>query len=106
MTTVVTLAEIKRQCRIEDDFTLEDTLLTSYGTAAEEIIAQLLNRGKTVAAMVASLTEEYGSVPEPIKNAVLLLSDHFYQHRSPTENISLSIVPYSFDFLVKPYMIL
>ena len=72
----------------------------------EETIAQYLNRGDTVAEMIASLTEQYGSVPQNIKSAALMLVDTWYQYRSPISGQSLSIVPYTFDILVKPYMIL
>lgn len=104
--TIITLSDIKAQLRIESELTAEDALLTSYGNSAEETIAQYLNRGDTVAEMVASLTEQYGSVPQNIKNAALMLVDTWYQYRSPISGQSLSIVPYTFDILVKPYMIL
>ncbi len=104
--TIITLSDIKAQLRIESEFTSEDALLTSYGNSAEETIAQYLNRGDTVAEMIASLTEQYGSVPQNIKNAALMLVDTWYQYRSPISGQSLSIVPYTFDILVKPYMIL
>ena len=104
--TIITLSDIKAQLRIESDFTQEDTLLTSYGNSAEQTIAQYLNRGNTVAEMTASLTEQYGSVPENIKHAALMLVDTWYQYRSPISWQSLSLVPYTFDILVKPYMIL
>ena len=102
--SILTLSDIKAQCRIESDFTLEDSLLTSYGVAAEEVLAQYLGRGNSVAVMVTSLTEDFGCVPEMVKNAALMLVDLWYQHRSPVENISMSQVPYTFDMLIKPYM--
>ena len=101
---IISLETIKQQCRIEPDFTDEDARLTSYGTSAEETMAQYLGRGKTVTEMVASLTEEYGAVPESIKNATLMLVDNWYQHRSPIETVAMYSVPYTFDILIKPYM--
>ena len=100
----LTLQAIKAQCRIEEDFTLEDTLLESYGDAAEETVTQYLGRGKTVDDMVASMTEEYGGIPKSVVNAALMLVDTWYQHRSPASQVSISIVPYTFDILIKPYM--
>lgn len=100
----ITLAEIKQQCRIESDFTLEDDRLTSYGLSAESTLAQYMGRGKSVTAMIASFTEEYGEVPEDIKNAALMLVNVWYKHRVPVENVSLSAVPYTFEYLIKPYM--
>lgn len=101
----ITLAEIKAQCRIEPDFTLEDTKLTSYGLTAEHIVTQYLGRGKTVEEMLSSFTVEYGFLPEPIKQAALLLVVVWYNHRSPVEAVNMSIVPYgNFDCLIKPYV--
>ena len=48
----ITLAEIKQQCRIESDFTLEDDRLTSYGLSAESTLAHDMGRGKSVTAMI------------------------------------------------------
>ena len=94
----LTLQMIKQQCRIEPDFTLEDDLLTGYGTSAENTILNHLNR------TYFDLLEQYGAVPQDIINASMMLVDVWYQHRSPIEALSLSIVPYTFDLLIKPYM--
>ena len=94
----LTLERIKQQCRIETDFTQEDTLLESYGTSAESTILNHLNR------TYFDLLEQYGAVPQDIINASLMLVDVWYQHRSPVEGLSMSIVPYTFDMLIKPYM--
>lgn len=94
----LTLEKIKDQCRIEHNFTLEDKRLTSYGTSAESTVLNHLNR------TYYDLVEQYGEVPEDIINASLMLADVWYQHRSPVENLSMSIVPYTFELLIKPYM--
>ena len=94
----LTLEKIKDQCRIEQDFTLEDKRLTSYGTSAESTVLNHLNR------TYYDLIEQYGEVPEDIINASLMLVDVWYQHKSPIESVSMSMVPYTFDLLIKPYM--
>ena len=94
----LTLEKIKQQCRIESDFTAEDSRLESYGASAESTILNHLNR------TYHDVLEEYGQVPEDIVNASLMLVDVWYQHRSPVEGLSMSIVPYTFDILIKPYM--
>lgn len=94
----LTLEKIKQQCRIEADFTMEDALLTGYGNSAESTVLNHLNR------TYYDLTEQYGEVPQDLINASLMLVDVWYQHRSPIEALSLSIVPYTFDLLIKPYM--
>jgi len=98
----LTLEYIKKHSRI--DFDCEDDLLELYGSSAENAMAQVLNRGKDATEMVASLTEEYGKVPDPIMHATLELVDASYQHRSPADAQQMYYVLYSFDFMTKPYM--
>ena len=94
----LTLEQIKAQLRIEPDFTAEDTLLNSYGEAAEETLLNYLNRP------YQDIIESYGKVPLPLVQASLMLVDVSYQHRSPINVTNISLVPYTFDLLVKPYM--
>ena len=105
----LTLNEIKDQCRIEHDFTLEDTLLTAYGGASENTLLRICNRS------YSDLLENFGEdgdddgegskvVPADFRVAALLLAKHLYEHRGPTENVSVSMVPYALDSLIKPFM--
>ena len=98
----LTIEYIKEHSRL--DYDCEDALLELYANSAEMSIAQLLNRGKTVAECVASLEEEFGEVPAPIIHAALMLVDNSYEHRSPTSPQQMYYVPYGFDIMVKPYM--
>jgi uncharacterized phage protein (predicted DNA packaging) len=98
----LTLEYIKKHSRI--DFDCEDDLLELYGNSAEDAMAQVLNRGKNATEMVASLTEDFGKVPDPIMHATLELVDASYQHRSPADAQQMYYVLYGFDFKVKPYM--
>ena len=93
---------IKQHSRI--DFDDDDQWLELYGDAAEETLAGLLNRGKTVDQMVASLTEEYGQIPARCYHAALMLTEQAYNHRGPTSPTNMSVVPYTFDLLIKPLM--
>jgi uncharacterized phage protein (predicted DNA packaging) len=94
---------IKTHSRI--DFDCEDSLLELYGNAAEETVASFINRG-SVDECEQSLIEQYGQVPSAIIQASLMLVDLSYTHRSPVSPVNVSVVPYTFDMLVKPYMIL
>jgi hypothetical protein len=98
----LTIDYIKQHSRI--DFDCEDQLLELYGDSAEEALAGLLNRGKTVEQMVTSLTEEYGQIPARCYHAALMLTEQAYNHRGPVSPTNMSIVPYGFDLLVKPLM--
>lgn len=92
------LEQIKAQLRIEPDFTDEDELLEMYGESAEETLLQHLNR------TYEDIMEVYGRIPAPLRHASLMLVDTSYQYRSPVSAQNMSIVPYTFDILVKPYM--
>lgn len=92
----LTLELIKKHLRI--DGVIEDNLLELYGEAAEET---LLNH---VGATYEELTETTGEMPKALVQAALMLVDVSYQHRSPVSSQSISIVPYTFDILVKPYI--
>ena len=94
----LTLQRIKQQLRIEEDFTEEDDLLEMYGESAEEVLLNYLNRS------FDDVMEVYGRMPAPLTHAALMLVDTSYQYRSPVSAQSMSLVPYTFDILVKPYM--
>lgn len=93
---------IKQHLRI--DFDCEDAELELYGESAEETMARYLNRGNTVDEMVADLESVYGHIPAPIRHATLMLVDVSYNNRSPISSTNMSMIPYTFDILVKPYM--
>ena len=100
----LTLTDIKDQLRIESDFTLEDDKLLKFGKAAEETTMNYLNRGDTTDEAIASLTEQYGEIPESVIEAALELVDHQYQYRGLVSPTSISTVPYNWDLMLKPYM--
>ena len=92
----LTIADIKKQLRL--DFNDEDDVLELYGSAAEDTVLNYLNR------TYQDVMEVYGHIPAPIRHATLLLVDVSYQYRSPVSPTNVSMVPYTFDILVKPYM--
>jgi uncharacterized phage protein (predicted DNA packaging) len=96
----ITLEQVKAQCRIEPDFTEEDALLTTYGNAAEQGILRLLERSWED--VCESLSRE--DIDGGLTIAALMLAEHLYKHRGPTENVSVSMVPYALDSLIKPFM--
>lgn len=90
---------IKAQLRLDDaQATAEQSLLEIDGQTAEDIVCKHLRR------TYDELIEDYGEVPSPIVKAALLLVDTSYQYRCPVSQTSLSLVPYTFDFLLKPFM--
>ena len=100
----LTLEYIKAHSRIDGD--MEDSLLELYGASAEDTVMNYLNRGATTDEAINSLLEKYGEIPSAIMQATLMLVDVSYQFRSPISPTNISIVPYTFDILIKPYMVL
>lgn len=96
----LTFELIKAQLRLDDEQAeLERALLELYGEAAEETILAMTNRTE------ASLrTLDGGKIPSRAVQASLLLVDLSYKERSPASPQNMSMVPYSFDLLLKPLM--
>lgn len=78
----LTLAEIKKQCNIDQDFTDDDEYLTLLGDSAEDIISQL------VGCELVQLEAENGIIPASIMHAMRMIVDWQYsvQRGSSTES--------------------
>ena len=92
----LTNEHIRQHLRI--DAVDEDAVLDLYGSAAEDTVLNICNR------TIDDVIEEYGGVPDPIRQATLLLVGVSYQYREPASSLNMSQVPYTFDILIKPYM--
>ena len=92
----LTIDYIKQHSRI--DFDCEDELLELYGAAAEDSVLNLCSQ------TYDDLIDTYGEVPPALYKASLMLVDVSYTHRSPVSPQNMSIVPYSFELLVKPFV--
>lgn len=95
----LTIDYIKEHSRI--DYSGEEELLELYGAAAEDMVLNVI--GRTHEEMV-EMVETYGEMPAALMQAALMLVDLSYMQRSPVSQANLYAVPYTFDFLVKPYM--
>lgn len=94
----LTIEWIKKHSRI--DFDIEDDLLELYGNSAEESVLNLCNRS------YEDIVETYNGVPKAIVHASLMLVEVSYKFRDPDTMQRLYAVPYTFEMLLKPYMIL
>jgi len=92
------LDEIKRQLRIELDYTDEDQVLIGYGNSAEDTVLNICQR------TYDDFIDNYGEIPQPIREASLLLVGVSYEHRSAVTQYQMYSVGYAFDMKVKPYM--
>lgn len=87
---------IRQQLRIDGH--CEDVLLEMYGESAEETLLNYINR------TYAEVMYKWKKMPVPLVHASLMLVDNWYQYRSPVSQVNMSVVPYAFDVLVKPYV--
>lgn len=94
----LTLDYIKAHSRI--DYDCENDLIEKYASAAERSILNLIGQS------YEELVDTYGEVPDDVMVATFELTENFIKHRAPGEQVSMSIVPYNFDLLLKNYIIL
>ena len=100
----LTIDKIKQQLRL--DCTCEAELLEDYGNSAEATLAGYIGfvDGNNIPDVDKMLEAYGGNMPAPLVHAALLLVDTSYQFRSPVSAQNMSVVPYTFDLLVKPYV--
>jgi len=98
----LTLPIIKKQLRLEPDFTDEDDLLQLYGDSAEEMILNTTRR--TVDELKAMNAADTTKVPQNLVHASLMLVEASYSNRSVVSMQNMYAVPYGYDMLVKPYV--
>lgn len=77
---------------------MEDSKLTLYGDSSEQVILNMCQRP------YEDFIETYGAIPQDVVHAALLLVTASYEHNAAVSMQNLSMVPYGFDMLIKPYM--
>lgn len=92
----ISLEQIKQNSRI--DFSYDDELVTRCGNAAEAVILKLTRR------TYGNIEDIFGQNPSDLVQAALLLADVGYKHRSPVSDTNKSVIPYTFDYIIAPYM--
>lgn len=93
----LTIEYIKSHSRL--DYDCEDALLELYGESAEDTVLNICNIS------YEDMLEKYDGIPAAIRHASLMLVEVGYTHRNPVSPTNMSAVPYTFDMLVKPYMV-
>jgi len=100
---LLTLDEIKMQCRLEPDFTEEDRLLELLALAAEAKATTYLNRNLYKTLDEIPETDTDGMViTEDIRLGLLLVVCHWYENRSSVTEIEKTETPQAFEFLLYP----
>lgn len=112
--SVVTLAELKAQMRVEEN--IEDELVLAYGRAAERSIIDSTRRTVSELCLIG-WEQSNGPLPDgadapgaewfppQLKVAVLMFASHLYRNREPVATGATPVaVPYTLDALVKPFV--
>ena len=99
---LLTLDEIKQQCRLEPDFDEEDSLLNQIGSAAQIRTETRINR-KLYADEVPATDPEGLVMPDDIKQALLLLAGYWYENRVAVNDFEQAEAPLCYNWLVDPY---
>lgn len=96
----LTLGYVKAHSRI--DFDCDDPMLEIYVRSAERALLNYIRRSYDE--VLEKWGGDQGEFPEDLMHATLMLVDHSYTQRSPADARQMYAVPYTFDFLVKPYI--
>nr|DAJ47720.1 MAG TPA: Head Tail Connector Protein [Caudoviricetes sp.] len=99
---IVTLEDLKGQMRI--DFEEEDNLITVYGEAAEAAVVNATRR--SVEELMSENEKRTGisEFPPALYVAILMMAAQLYRSREPVSGLSQVLVPYTYDYLVKPWI--
>lgn len=97
---MVTLEQVKFQCRIEHD--AEDALLTGYVAAARDHIQMHLDR--TIYDLAVPADDPDGVIDNAsIDQATLMIVSHWYAHRESVSESAMVEVPMGAMHLLQPY---
>ncbi len=94
---VVDLALFKKHVRA-DDFADDDEYLDHLLETAESAVVTATNRTLEELEQIGG-----GSVPTPIKHAILMVGAHWYNQRESVSSVQMHAVPDSLQALIKPY---
>ncbi|WP_426575739.1 head-tail connector protein [Xenorhabdus stockiae] len=89
----IPLSEIKQHCRLEEDYTLDDSLLTSYAAAALEVCQQHIGK---------RFGDDLAFTPA-IKVGCLLYIGLLYENREMATDVEIKEVPFTIKSLWSVY---
>ncbi len=99
---MITLTDIKQQCRIDETDNSEDAMLTFYLMAAKIAVSNHIDR-KLFDSEKEKGDKDGVVIDEVLEMAMLLLVGHFYEHREATSDIQLHECPIGYEALLHPY---
>ena len=101
---IVSLDALKRQMKI--DFEEDDDLIVMYGVAAEDAIINATRRSYEVLVMEnrKRKSDENAGFPPMLYIAILMMAAQLYKNREPVSGLSQAVVPYTLDYMLKPWI--
>ncbi|MGL6525749.1 head-tail connector protein [Aeromonas hydrophila] len=98
---LVTLDDVKRQCRLDMQESDEDSLIAIYIKAAERHIEHRI--GKRLIDPADGLVDGSQAYDEDIKLAAMMLISNWYENRESVSSDALKPLPMGVDLLLAPY---
>lgn len=98
MIEIANLEQLKQQCRVDDDDTTQDALMTTYLQAATTKALSYIGHS------VESLYDTFGEVPADIIVAVLQLASHMYAYREAITPNNVGDIGAAVERLLNPYI--
>ncbi|HBQ5642569.1 TPA: phage gp6-like head-tail connector protein [Klebsiella variicola] len=99
---VPSLEQLRMQCRIDDDDTSSDTLLTLMALAARKRAENFINR-KLYDTSLPDSDPDGLVVSEDICLALMLLVGHWNESREEASDVNKMSIPFGFTSLLEPY---
>ena len=101
---IVSLDALKRQMKI--DFEEDDDLIVLYGVAAVDALINATRRCYDVLFMENRKCKSYENAgfPPMLYIAILMMAAQLYKNREPVSGLSQAVVPYTFDYMLKPWI--
>lgn len=99
---------IKKQCRIDEDDSDEDELLTGYSEAAAKHIEMYTRRTLYATTDASGYRDDPDALllTDNVQQAMLLLIGHWYANReSVVVGFTTASLPLAFESLLQPYRI-
>lgn len=102
----LSLQQVKKHLRVDDDLTYEDELIELYMQAAETKAADFID--KQIYKSVDDVPEDakeghYVILNSAIKAAELLLIGHWYKNRESVVDGRVTEMPLSFSYIMRHY---
>ena len=94
----VTSAELAKQCNIDNVTVDEENYLTRLVLTATVTVENKIQQ------TLLGLEDTDGNIPEPLRQAILLIAANLYANREPVAYGVPQRIPYTLDYLVSPYI--